>query len=62
MLLVNFSDYQCIWNLHSHGTGNRMSNCVCAGETAILFWSGFSDLDPRWSGWPRRQTQTVLEL
>ena len=24
-----------------------------------FFWSGFSDLNPRWSGWPRRQTQTV---
>ena len=25
-----------------------------------FFWSGFSDLNPRWSGWPIRQTQTVF--
>ena len=26
----------------------------------LIFWSGFSDLNPRWSGWPRQQTQTVF--
>ena len=26
------------------------------------FWSGFFDLNPRWSGWPRRQTQTVFGI
>ena len=27
----------------------------------FFFWSGFFDLNSRWSGWPRRQTQTVFE-
>ena len=25
-----------------------------------VWLSGFSDLNPRWSGWPRRQTQAVF--
>ena len=25
-----------------------------------FFWSGFYDLNPRWSDWPKRQTRTVF--
>ena len=43
---------------------NSITNLLSTwyGIDGIALENVFSDLNPRWSDWPRRQTQTVLEI
>ena len=38
----------------------QVENCDCNSRLVVDEDQAFPNLNPRWSGWPRRQTQTVF--